>query len=779
MHFKCTLKVELYKHSMSNTTRPTSVDILASCNALITPAPSDEDDTITIPATDGITAIPAILSTDVGTLPEGHSCLVFLSFISGIPAIPAILSTDVVHYLKALLSGIPAIPPILSTDVVHYLKALLSGFLSFIPGITAIPAILSSDVTEVPSGNVPHLLDKIAGIAVNPGIKDKNQTGSAFRNGVERGGGDTASISSKTTSTILLKYQRLDIVEIKDILVCFLYVIKHLPDDILLGWFNNSSEYDIIDFFSLLELCMKNFRYHGRKKIHDLSVIGDSRKALTMPAGRRSMPASLGMGSRTLSQCSDIFTDSPSVAVSSSSDGAGVMRALQEANMSTEVGLVVLDILCLYSSTFKKTLEHKDGDNTLMRKVFDLQLQFLQTSQSEHLQSHVFAAWRSFIRKYVTEDGCVFCDKIKTAASSFSFQNFHENSKWLMIIIFIYHFIYSHFPSALFKGNASLCGSLCYESKLLKCCNSKLTSTRKSACALLYLLMRSNFEFAKKKGFTRVHLQITVLVLTILVFFPPFVIISVSQLIGDVVGLSNSRFQESLAMINSYASSDKAMQEETTDFYVARRFFGGAKVEMRTKLTGLYRYNNSLVNNADFNTSCCKVFSHCISHLRNMGNIWCIRTVSSGELAGCCNVYNHVDVYDVITVNRGKSGFPAEVKDLTKKIRTVLMATSQMKEHENDPEMLIDLQYSLAKSYASTPELRKTWLDSMAKIHNRYGNYSEAAHCYIHIAALVAEYLKRRGKKKTSKLHLGKFCYISGSLLQHVNHFVDVESTQT
>ncbi|MEQ2190596.1 hypothetical protein XENOCAPTIV_001449, partial [Xenoophorus captivus] len=63
------------------------------------------------------------------------------------------------------------------------------------------------------------------------------------------------------------------------------------------------------------------------------------------------------------------------------------------------------------------------------------------------------------------------------------------------------------------------------------------------------------------------------------------------------------------------------------------------------------------------------------------------------------------------------TSFPAEVKDLTKRIRTVLMATAQMKEHEKDPEMLVDLQYSLANSYASTPELRRTWLESMAKVH--------------------------------------------------------------
>jgi hypothetical protein len=58
-----------------------------------------------------------------------------------------------------------------------------------------------------------------------------------------------------------------------------------------------------------------------------------------------------------------------------------------------------------------------------------------------------------------------------------------------------------------------------------------------------------------------------------------------------------------------------------------------------------------------------------------------------------------------------------EVKDLTKRIRTVLMATLQMREHHHDPEMLVDLQHSLANSYASTPELRHTWLETMTRNH--------------------------------------------------------------
>lgn len=73
------------------------------------------------------------------------------------------------------------------------------------------------------------------------------------------------------------------------------------------------------------------------------------------------------------------------------------------------------------------------------------------------------------------------------------------------------------------------------------------------------------------------------------------------------------------------------------------------------------------------------------------------------------------------------TAFPGEVKGLTMRIRTVLMATAQMREHEKDPEMLLDLQYSLARSYASTPELRRTWLDSMARAHLKNGDLSEVS----------------------------------------------------
>lgn len=58
----------------------------------------------------------------------------------------------------------------------------------------------------------------------------------------------------------------------------------------------------------------------------------------------------------------------------------------------------------------------------------------------------------------------------------------------------------------LFKGRVTLCEALCCE--VLKCCVSKLASLRAEASALLYLLMRNNYEYTKRKTFLRTHLQV-------------------------------------------------------------------------------------------------------------------------------------------------------------------------------------------------------------------------------------------------------------------------------
>ncbi|XP_043966223.1 dedicator of cytokinesis protein 9 isoform X3 [Gambusia affinis] len=388
----------------------------------------------------------------------------------------------------------------------------------------------------------------------------------------------------------MLRCDKLDRDEIGNLLMCFLHILKSMSEEALFAYWNKAAPSELMDFFTLIEICLHQFRYMGKRFIarsqEGAGPVAPDRKSLTLPVSR----TRAGILHARLQQLGALENAHTINNMFCHTEADVNSQCLLEANVSTEVCLTVLDTLSTFIMGFKTQLNSDLGHNPLMKTVFQVHLCFLQIPQSEAALKQVFTSLRTFIFK---------------------------------------------FPCTFFDGRADMCASLCYE--VLKCCNSKLSFIRNDAAHLLYFLMKSNFDYTGRKSFVRTHLQ---------------VVIAVSQLIADVIGIGSTRFQQSLSIVNNCANGDKSIKH---------------------------------------------------------------------------------------------TAFPSDVKDLTKRIRTVLMATEQMKEHENDPEMLVDLQYSLAKSYTSTPELRKTWLDSMARIHNKNGDLSEAAMCYVHVAALVAEYLWRKG----------------------------------
>lgn len=87
------------------------------------------------------------------------------------------------------------------------------------------------------------------------------------------------------------------------------------------------------------------------------------------------------------------------------------------------------------------------------------------------------------------------------------------------------------------------------------------------------------------------------------------------------------------------------------------------------------------------------------------------------------------------------TSFPDQVRELALNLHRILLDTVKMQEFQDDPEMLIDLMYRISKGYQNSPDLRLTWLQYMAEKHSSRKNYTEAAMCLVHAAALVAEYL--------------------------------------
>nr|CAB3239426.1 dedicator of cytokinesis protein 7 [Phallusia mammillata] len=112
------------------------------------------------------------------------------------------------------------------------------------------------------------------------------------------------------------------------------------------------------------------------------------------------------------------------------------------------------------------------------------------------------------------------------------------------------------------------------------------------------------------------------------------------------------------------------------------------------------------------------------------------------------------------------TSFPEQVRDLVFNLHMILSDTVKMKEHKEDPEMLIDLMYRIAKGYQNSPDLRLTWLQNMANQHSERKNQAEAGMCLLHCAALVAEYLSMMDYKSYLPVGCVTFEKISGNILE-------------
>ncbi|XP_018610225.1 dedicator of cytokinesis protein 7 isoform X1 [Scleropages formosus] len=150
-------------------------------------------------------------------------------------------------------------------------------------------------------------------------------------------------------------------------------------------------------------------------------------------------------------------------------------------------------------------------------------------------------------------------------------------------------------------------------------------------------------------------------------------------------------------------------------------------------------------------------------------------TMSLSSLVGTSQSFNEehlrrslktILTYAEEDVELRDSPFPEQVQDLVFNLHMILTDTVKMKEHQQDPEMLLDLMYRIAKGYQNSPDLRLTWLQNMAGKHSERGNHAEAAHCLVHSAALVAEYLNMLEDTRYLPIGCVSFQSISSNVLE-------------
>ena len=158
----------------------------------------------------------------------------------------------------------------------------------------------------------------------------------------------SSSLSNTNTNNMMQQIRRKDKLEsseIKDLLVCMIYVLSNLSDDLKLGLalinlnLNNhdsasmccssASNECFSDFLCLLEICLRTFKYRGKTNIKKLNVISKTTASLVSPTANASPQRQLiNNGSENMDEENDKLS-------------------LFEANMCFNVSNCVLNILSL------------------------------------------------------------------------------------------------------------------------------------------------------------------------------------------------------------------------------------------------------------------------------------------------------------------------------------------------------------------------------------------------------------------------------------------------
>lgn len=95
---------------------------------------------------------------------------------------------------------------------------------------------------------------------------------------------------SSTLGSSVVRYDKLDQAEIKSLLMCFLHILRSMSEDALFTYWNKATKSELMDFFTITEVCLHQFQYMGKRYIarnqEGLGSIVHDRKSQTLPVSR-------------------------------------------------------------------------------------------------------------------------------------------------------------------------------------------------------------------------------------------------------------------------------------------------------------------------------------------------------------------------------------------------------------------------------------------------------------------------------------------------------------
>ena len=306
----------------------------------------------------------------------------------------------------------------------------------------------------------------------------------------------------------------------KDLLLCFLWVLKNAPKELLCQLWREYPMQRLTPLVDVLQLCSSCFRYKGRKTVSNMGKgtlkknselkskledairgLGSARRELIMRRkDRHPASQSFSVGDGAFRWKKDNIQNLRYTHMKGKTKEDIETELVLSGHLATEISMIALDTVDgIVKSVCANSHADSSSDNlkqvqSLLTSILQLEIRSSLMNQSTQALKNIFAFQRSLVSRY---------------------------------------------PALIFEEKADREVSAELSMQLLQNCASCLSGVRSQAAASLYLLLRDNFTNAS--NFAKIKMQITM---------------SLSSLVGLSQKFDEQHLRRSLKTVLTYAVRD-------------------------------------------------------------------------------------------------------------------------------------------------------------------------------------------------------------------------------
>ncbi|CAH8428565.1 unnamed protein product [Schistosoma turkestanicum] len=577
--------------------------------------------------------------------------------------------------------------------------------------------------------------------------------------------------------TNLLPYRLTDNCQ-RDLFICLLHILSTITMIHLKSLLQSFTIQDRLHFLSLLKFAIQHLRYRGKHCIQQYEHISHSSVGRTAGTGHLMylsnalLANNVGPRKRNKNFQSDLLNKNVNESNTGEiAENIPKLKVLLKANLATESSLIILDLLSTFTTVFKSELTTCKPNDPVFRSILETYVSILSNNPSDHVIRQTFSALRVFIHQYsqtLFSESTDILSMLCLAGLKCSNQCFLSLSSTISTIPLS--------PSTVITSSNSN-----NNSTMSNCTDSSgnpVSNSVDSVSSPDPMVVYNKYKSPTMSKVKNVEINDTTTNTTN------------STTATNQIMLNTVDYDEA---VNSHQRHMSPVNKNHNHALISRLCLDACgflyclwKCSFQTfQRIGFHRVHlQTIIAISKLVTELSPGFEASLNLLHSLAQTDMQRNAEltttqqsttqsttimmSPTSSSPSNTYGKLSFW---TNANNIRLFLNDIDDLIHRILTVLTATIEIRRHCDDPERLVDLQYALAKSYSSNPALRRTWLEELVKIHMNSKSYTELAMTKLHIAALMAEYLKckEENELKTDSSTLLEISYTQDDLLTDMN----------